>query len=311
MLVLDYNSITRGGSERRGKRKATALVEDERTREEKKARQVNQSLIEASRKGDIGLCIQYIREGADVNFQSCGLSALFYAAFYGHNMIIDYLMNSGARVNEKNLTGVTPLAKAVESGRADVIGTVQCLLKHKADPNIADCNGNTPLIKAVKAGQVQLVKSLLAHKTTNVNLNNLEKNTALHEAAFKGNMEMIDGLLAAGADVNRQNNAGKAPIHRAVSANHLGVVKTLVEKGADINLQDTMGYTPCHYAAFFGLKECTEYLVENGARLDVQERIGKKTCIELAQERRHYEVAEYLGRVVSITIPLLSVCEYA
>jgi len=309
MLVLDYNSISAVRS-RGGKRKA-ALVEDERSREEKKARQVNQLLIEASRKGDLGLCIQSIRNGAEVNCQSCGLSALFYAAFYGHNMIIEYLVNCGAHVNDKNLTGVTPLGKAVESGRVDVVGTVQCILKHKADPNIADCNGNTPLIKAVKAGQVELVKCLLAHKPTNVNLHNLEKNTALHEAAFKGNMEMIDGLLAAGAEVNKQNSAGKAPIHRAVSANHLGVVKTLVEKGADINLQDSMGYTPCHYAAFFGLKECTEYLVENGASLDILERIGKKTCIELAQERRHYEVAEYLGRVVSVTIPLLSVCEDA
>lgn len=51
-------------------------------------------------------------------------------------MIIDYLCNCGANINEKNLTGVTPLGKAVESGRADVLGTVQSLLKHRADPSI-------------------------------------------------------------------------------------------------------------------------------------------------------------------------------
>jgi hypothetical protein len=44
MLVLDYNSINavRSGG---GKRKA-ALIEDEHAREDKKARQVNQCLIE-------------------------------------------------------------------------------------------------------------------------------------------------------------------------------------------------------------------------------------------------------------------------
>lgn len=85
MLVLNYNSVqaVRSGG---GKRKA-ALIEDSDAREEKKARQVNQCLIEASRKGDLGACIQAIRDGADVAFQSCGLSPLFYAAFYGHNMI--------------------------------------------------------------------------------------------------------------------------------------------------------------------------------------------------------------------------------
>jgi len=305
MLVLNYNSVqaVRSGG---GKRKA-ALIEDSDAREEKKARQVNQCLIEASRKGDLGACIQAIRDGADVAFQSCGLSPLFYAAFYGHNMIIDYLVNCGANINEKNLTGVTPLGKAVESGRA--LATVQCLLKHAADPNIADSSGNTPLIKAVKNGSVDLVKCLLANKATDVNKQNLERNTALHEAAFKGIKDMVDGLLVAGANVNMQNSGGKAPIHRAVSANHLGVVKTLLDKGAQINLQDSLGYTPCHYAAFFGLRECAELLVQRGASLDLRDRISKKTCMELAQERRHYAVVEYLSRVECVTIPLLTVSQ--
>jgi len=304
MLVLDNSiNVVRSG----GKRKAALVEEDEHSREEKKARQVNQGLIEASRKGDLGGCIKAIRDGGQVSFQSCGLSALFYASFYGHNMIIDYLMNCGASINEKNLTGVTPLGKAVESGRADVLGTVQCLLQHRADPNIADVNGNTPLIKAVKLNNLELVKCLVAHATTDVNKQNTEMNTALHEAAFKGNRELVERLIAAGAGVNRQNGAGKAPLHRAVSANHLLVVRTLLDNGAQVNLQDSLGYTPCHYAAFFGLRECTETLVEHGADLESLDKISKKTCLELAQERRHYSVVEYLSRVESVTIPLLSV----
>jgi len=305
MLVLDYNSVNavRSG----GKRKATLVVEDGRGREEKRARQVNQFLIEAARKGDLGSCIQSIRDGAQVSFQSCGLSALFYAAFYGHDMIIDYLVNCGGNINEKNLTGVTPLGKAVESARPDAMRTVKCLLKHRADPNIADCNGNTPLIKAVKIGNIELVKCLIGHTTTDVNKCNLEKNTALHEATFKGNKELVDGLIAAGADVNKQNSARKAPLHRAVAANHLIIVKTLLDNGASVNLQDSLGYTPCHYAAFFGLREITECLVANGANLELRDSISKKNCMELAQERRHYAVVEYLSRVVNITIPLLTV----
>jgi len=122
MLVLEYNStaVRSGG----GKRKAGALVvvEDEHSREEKRARQVNQNLIEASRKGDLGGCVQAIRDGADVACQSCGLSALFYAAFYGHDMIVEYLVNCGANVNEKNLTGVTPLGKQLRR----VVRSLQC-----------------------------------------------------------------------------------------------------------------------------------------------------------------------------------------
>lgn len=303
MLALDYNAINLVGS-RRGKRKATLVVEDQCARDEKRAKQVSQSLLEAARKGDLHMCIQAIRDGADVSFQSCGLSSLFYAAFYGHNMIVEYLMNCGAIVNEKNLTGVTPLAKAIESNRPDVLATVQCLLKYRADTNIADSNGNTPLIKAVKAGNPELVKVLVGHTTTDVNKQNNEKNTALHEAAWKGSKELVEILIAARADVSKQNSSGKTPLHRAVSGNHIGVIRTLLDKGADINVQDSLGYTACHYAAFFGLTDCTKVLVENGAKLHLRDVVSKKTCQELAQERRHYSVVEYLSRVEQIFIPL-------
>jgi len=100
MIVLDYNAVNLGGA-RRGKRKGTPVVEDPHDREEKRIKQVSQSLLESARKGDLHLCIQSIRDGADISFQSCGLSPLFYAAFYGHNIIIDYLVNCSASVNEK------------------------------------------------------------------------------------------------------------------------------------------------------------------------------------------------------------------
>jgi len=307
MLVLDYNAINLGVGGRKGKRKAL-VIEDQHSRDEKRAKQVSQSLLEASRKGDLQLCIQSIRDGADISFTSCGLSPLFYAAFYGHDMIIDYLVNCGANVNEKNLTGVTPLAKAIESNRTDALSTVQCLLNHRVDTNIADTNGNTPLMKAIKSGSVEIVKCLLATSSnTDVNKQNNEKNTALHEAAFKGSKELIDLLIAARADVRKQNSSGKTPLHRAVSGNHLGVVKSLLENGADINIQDTLGYTPGHYAAFFGLLEVTRFLVERGANIELRDVVSKKTVLELAQERRHYPVVEYLSRLERTTIPLLTV----
>jgi len=307
MLVLDYNAINLEVGSRRGKRKGVLVVEDQQARDEKRAKQINQSLLEGARKGDLHLCIQAIRDGAEISHVSCGLSSLFYAAFYGHDMIIDYLMNCGANVNERNLTGVTPLAKAIESGRPDAIRTVQCLLKHHADTNIADVNGNTPLIKAVRVGTVELVKCLVGHSPTDVNKQNNEKNSALHEAAFKGSKELVDFLIAARADVHKQNSSGKTPLHRAISGDHLGVAKSLLGNGASINIQDSLGYTPCHYAAFFGLLDCTKFLVENGANLDLRDQVGKKTCMELAQERRHYSVVEYLSRIERVTIPLMTV----
>jgi len=133
------------------------------------------------------------------------------------------------------------------------------------------------------------------------------KNTALHEAAFKGSKEMVDFLISKRADVHKLNCSGKTPLHRAISGNHLGVAKSLLDNGAKINIQDSLGYTPGHYAAFFGILDGTKFLVENGADMDLRDLVSKKTCLELAQERRHYDVAEYLGRLEHVTIPFLTV----
>jgi len=154
---------------------------------------------------------------------------------------------------------------------------------------------------------MDVIRCLVAHPTIDVNKQNNEKSTALHEAAFKGNKELVDLLIGAKADVKVQNSSGKTPLHRAISGNHLGVAKSLLDHGANINVQDSLGYTPAHYAAVFGHLESTQFLVSQGANLNLLEKISKKTPLELAKERRHYPVVEFLSRLEQVTIPLLSV----
>jgi len=253
----------------------------------------SQTLIEAARKGDVKACINAIRDGADVRFQSCGLSPLFYAAFYGHYMIIDYLVNCGADVNEKNPSGITPLSKAVEVGN---MLSVKNLLSHQADPNIADDKGITPLIKAAKVGRLDLVMCLVNEGNAMIDYKNEELNTALNEASFKGHTEIARFLLEKGASVDLSNALGKTALHRAVSASKAPAVKLLIENGANVNAQDMYGYTPLHYAAFHGALECAKILVENNANMFIAEKTGKLPQ-DMAQSKRHYSFVDYLREV--------------
>lgn len=250
----------------------------------------SQTLIEAARKGDIKSCINAIRDGADVKFQSCGLSPLFYAAFYGHSMIIDYLVNCGADVNEKNPSGITPLSKSVEVGN---MLSVKNLLSHQADPNIADDKGITPLIKAAKVGRLDLVMCLVTDGNAMIDYKNEELNTALNEAAFKGHTDIAKYLLENGATVDLPNALGKTPLHRAVTASKGPVVKLLIEFGANVNAPDMYGYTPLHYAAFHGALECAKILVENNANMFAKEKSGKLPQ-DMAQSKRHFSFVDYL-----------------
>jgi len=261
--------------------------------EKNKRLKCSQSLIEGARKGDIQMCICAIRDGADVTFQSCGLSPLFYAAFYGHTMIIDYLVNCGASVDEMNPSGLTPLSKAIEVGH---MTSVKCLLSHGADPNIADAKGITPLMKAAKVGRLDLVMCLATEGNADLDYQNEEKNTALNEAAFKGNAEIVKFLLENGASCDVPNNLGKTPLHRAVSASKAPIVKLLLEHGANVNAQDLYGFTPLHYAAFHGALECAKILVENRANMFIKDGCSKLPQ-EVAQGKRHFVIVDFFREV--------------
>lgn len=72
----------------------------------------------------------------------------------------------------------------------------------------------TPLHKAVAAGDKDLVERLLA-EGAEVNAKDNHNQTALHRAATFGNKELAELLLAKSAEVNAQDNNGKTPLDLA------------------------------------------------------------------------------------------------
>ena len=72
--------------------------------------------------------------------------------------------------------------------------------------------------------------------------------TPLHEAAAKGNYEVLDYLLGRTTNsklVNyRSNNGGYTLLHVAASAGHGACVRTLLQHSADISIVDDYGHTP-------------------------------------------------------------------
>ena len=74
--------------------------------------------------------------------------------------------------------------------------------------------------------------------------------TPLHLAAHFGREDLAAPLIAAGADVEANNELGEGPLHVAASYGHPTVAKLLLAKGADISARDPGGKTPLHAAAF-------------------------------------------------------------
>src|SRR5688572_17095465 len=75
--------------------------------------------------------------------------------------------------------------------------------------------------------------------------------TALHIAAFAGQVEAADVLLLKGAEINASKGAGTALLQASLAGNE-AVVEYLLANGADPNAASSTGETPLMAAAIEG-----------------------------------------------------------
>ncbi|OUS03423.1 hypothetical protein A9Q86_00485 [Flavobacteriales bacterium 33_180_T64] len=69
----------------------------------------------------------------------------------------------------------------------------------------------------------------------------------LCKAVATGNLEVVNNLLKAGADVNKKSN-GMMPIHYAAKFNRVEMIKVLITAGSEIHTACDKGFTALRYA---------------------------------------------------------------
>ena len=62
-------------------------------------------------------------------------------------------------------------------------------------------------------------------------------------AAAGGNVDVVNALIAAGADVNSRSNDGSTSLTVAAFRGNLGCAKALIAAGADVNAKNNSGDT--------------------------------------------------------------------
>jgi ankyrin repeat protein len=72
--------------------------------------------------------------------------------------------------------------------------------------------------------------------------------TPLHWAAFWGECEAIESLVAEGANVNEPGEFGYTPLHMAIEAGRLAAIHVLLVAGASPTVPDAAGVTPLEFA---------------------------------------------------------------
>lgn len=149
------------------------------------------------------------------------------------------------------------------------------------------------LKQAIRSGDAAKVKALLEKNPGLVNDKDADGRTPLHHALFNGNKEIIDLLVARGADVNAASKRELTPLLIAAYLGHTHAVKLLISKGARVNKIGFNHMTPLLFAVSRGHKEIVELLIAKGASLKVTDKIGSNALL-LAVMSGHKAVVEAL-----------------
>jgi ankyrin repeat protein len=175
-----------------------------------------------------------LSHGANINYRGLSVgSTLLISAVVHHSAnttLIRFLLDHGAKVNDPNMHGETPLSLAVEKGAVE---TVALLLQHGANPNPANLDSFANLT-FIDDGQGPGFTS--------------SGNTPVLELLKNWNPKVLDLLATAGADLNSRDAQGFGILHYAVMSQNPDAIRILVSKGVKVNSASRRGYTSLHFA---------------------------------------------------------------
>lgn len=182
-----------------------------------------------------------LKLGADVNSARIGQNSMKLSPVHiavsntnydERDLCLDILKclikEPNAQVNLQDYENKTPLHYA------ERLKTIEVLLtREDIGPLVKDDSGKTPFDYAKNRPEIK--KALISNKYGS------EKNSLLHLAAQKGEIELVESILKEEIDIDISNNKGLSPIYLAAEKGHLHVVKLLLKKGAN--------YTPVLHLA--------------------------------------------------------------
>nr|XP_034329711.1 fibronectin type 3 and ankyrin repeat domains 1 protein isoform X1 [Crassostrea gigas] len=190
-------------------------------------------LMQASQKGytekDFGaesIMEILIRHGADVNAKNdSGKTALMLACFAGQFDAVKLLRSHGARYDDYDRGGSTPIHWAVDGGNVRLI---EWIIKDGADVNLRDhSHGWTPLIRCASVNGNRNVALTLLVCGAQVNVQDKDGKTALMVAIINGHQELVELLLQKNADITVKNLYGKTAYEMAHSMERRKIARTI------------------------------------------------------------------------------------
>ncbi len=126
--------------------------------------------------------------------------------------------------------------------------------------------------------------------------------TALHGAVYNKRRELVEALLAAGADANVKNDLGKTSVYRGANYSTADILQMLIDGGGSVNEPNNDGETPLITLVRWSSGDAAARLDVLLARpeLDLDAKWEGYTAEQWAEEKGHPELAAAIAEEVCL-----------
>ena len=256
-------------------------------------------------------------QGENERLWTGGFNALAVAALSGQTLVVQLLLARGAHLATPVAAGVSPMALAAIEGRTDVVNV------------LLDGGVSVDLFAAAAIGDAVRVASFVRSDPALARACTFDRRTALH---FCRIVEVVQVLLAAGADIDALDDSGETPLQWiSATGRYKPVCRYLIAQGAKADASDIfwacsygdvpavlrlleadaslvharwspgrgvhtswVGRTPLHEAAVRGEAEIGRLLIERGAQVNARGGGAEATPLHVAVDGGHRELVDLL-----------------
>ena len=135
-------------------------------------------------------------------------------------------------------------------------------------------NAQTNIFDACRNGSVSDVVSIYTKNPNSINATNEAGYTPLILACYHGKSAIVKFLVDKVDDINGISDYG-TPLMAAVVKGNIEIIQMLLARNADTNVADANGTTALHYATLFKQTEIVKMLVKAGAKVDIKDGRGQ------------------------------------
>ncbi len=226
---------------------------------------------------------------ASVNLREKGTTPLHEAVRAGHLAVVQLLVVKGARLNDADIHGLTPLGLAKgyrKTAVADFLRRQGALEKVPVTPKpaaLVATPGPAPVVATTAPAPSRAPATILAPAPPTLAPPAANKPPAapvsprdmlpviypIHEAARIGEVEQIKFLFKSFPDlVESTDEKGLTPLHVAAANKQFAVVEALLGLRAKVNVRTLAGQSPLHFAARAGDVRIAALLLTNRAEVN-------------------------------------------